>query len=69
MDIRLYFSSTSKSSVVSSSSDSDDGNKSEIDVQPHPPKKHCSSSTSKPSSKLDLESGDTTKSGRKLFPG
>ena len=39
------------SSVVSSSSDSEDGNESEIDVQPNPPKKHCSSSTSKPPSK------------------
>ena len=36
----------SKYSVVSSSSDSEDGNESEIDVQPNPPKKHCSSSTS-----------------------
>ncbi len=35
------------SSVVSSSSDSEDGNESEIDVQPNPPEKHCSSSTSK----------------------
>ena len=39
-----------KSSVVSSSSDSEDGNVSEIDVQPNPPKKHTSS-TSKPPSK------------------
>ena len=51
MDIRSYFRSASKSSVVSSSSDSEDGNESEIDVQPNPPKKHCSSSTSKPPSK------------------
>ena len=47
MDIRWYFRSASKSSVVSSSSDSEDGNESKIDVQPYPPKKHCSSSTSK----------------------
>ena len=47
----FYFRSASKSSVVSSSSDSEDGNESEIDVQPNPPKKHCSSSTSKPPSK------------------
>ena len=70
MDIRSYFRSASKSSVVSSSSDSEDGNESEIDVQPNPPKKHCSSSTSKPPSK----SGSgirryNTKSGQKLFPG
>ena len=52
MDIRSYFRSASKYSVVSSSSDSEDGNESEIDVQSNPPKKHCSSSTSKPSSKL-----------------
>ena len=51
MDIRSYFRSASKSSVVSSSSDSNDGNESELDVQPNPPKKHCSSSTSKPPSK------------------
>ena len=51
MDICSYFWSASKSSVVSSSSDSEDGNKSEIDVQPNPPKKHCSSSTFKPPSK------------------
>ena len=49
MDICSYFRNASKSSVVSSSSDSDVGN--EIDVQPNPPKKHCSSSTSKPPSK------------------
>ncbi len=42
MDICLYFRSASKSSVVSSSSDSEDGNESEIDVQPNPPKKHYS---------------------------
>ena len=46
MDIHLYFRSAYKSSVVSSSNDSEDGNESEIDVQPNPPKKHCSSSTS-----------------------
>ena len=45
-----------------SSSDSVDGNESEIDVQPNPPKKHCSSSTSKPPSK----SGSGI---RRLFPG
>ena len=68
MDIRLYFRSASKSSVVSSSSDSEDGNESEIDVQPNPPKKHCSSSTSKPPSKPG--SGiRRSKSGKKLFPG
>ena len=51
MDICSYFRSASKSSVVSSSSDSEDGNESEIDVQPNPPKKICLSSTSKPPSK------------------
>ena len=51
MDISSYFRSASKSSVVSSSSDSEDGYESEIDVQPNPPKKHCSSSTSKLASK------------------
>ena len=38
-------------SVVSSSSDSADGNESDIDVQPNPPKKYCSSSISKPPTK------------------
>ena len=51
MDIRLCFRSASKSSVVSSSSDSEDGNEAELYVQPNSPKKHCSSSTSKPPSK------------------
>ena len=51
MDICSYFKSAFKSSVVSSSSDSEDGNESEINVQPNPPKKHCSSSTSKLPSK------------------
>ena len=51
MDICTYFRSASKSSVVSSSSDSEGGNESEIYVQANPPKKHCSSSTSKPPSK------------------
>ena len=32
-----------KSSVVSSSGDSEDGNESEIDVLSNPPKKYCSS--------------------------
>ena len=67
MDIRSYFRSASKYSVVSSSSDSENGNESEIDVQPNPPNKHCSSCSSKPPSKSG--SGDTTKSGKKLFPG
>ena len=50
-DFLRHFRSASKFSVVSSSSDSEDGNESEIDVQPNPPNKHCSSSTSKPPSK------------------
>ena len=36
MDIRSYFRNASKSTVVSSSSDSEDGNESKIDVQPNP---------------------------------
>ena len=55
MDIRSYFRSASKSSVVSSSSGSEDGNKFAIDVQPNPSKKHCSSSTSKRPSKSASE--------------
>ena len=38
-------------SLVSSSSDSEDSNESEIDVQPNLPNKHCSSFTSKLPSK------------------
>ena len=68
MDIRSYFRSASKSSVVSSSSASEDGNESEIDVQPNPPKKHCVLLLNHLPNQ-DLESGDTTKSGKKLFPG
>ena len=69
MDICLYFRSASKTSVVSSSSDSEDGNESEIDGLPNPPKKHCSSSTSKPPSKSGSGIRRSTKSGKKLFPG
>ena len=69
MDIRSYFRSASKSSVVSSSSDFEDSNESEIDVQPNPPKKHCSSSTSQPPSKSGSGIRRSTKSGKKLFPG
>ena len=68
MDIRSYFRSVSKSSVVSSSSDSEDGNESEINVQPNPPKKHCSSFyllNHLPSQ--DLESGDN-KEREETFP-
>ena len=69
MDIPSYFRSASKPSVVSSSSDSEDGNEFEIDVQPNPPNKHCSSSTSKPPSKSGSGIRRSTKSGRKLFTG
>ena len=48
---QFFFNSASKSSVISSSSDSEYSNESEIDVQHYPPKKHCSSSISKPPSK------------------
>ena len=68
MDIRSYFRSASKSSVVSSSSGSVDGNESEMDVQSNPPKKHCSSSTSKPPSKSGSGIKRSTKSGKKTFP-
>ena len=50
MGIRWYFRSSSKSSIVSRSSDSEDGNEYEIDVQPNPPMKYCSISTSIPPS-------------------
>ena len=68
MDIRSYFSSASKSSVVSSSSESEDGNESEIDVQPNPPKKHCSSSTSKPPFKSGSGIGRYNKKWEETFP-
>ena len=64
MDIRLYFRSASKSSVVSSSSDSEDGNESEIDVQPNPPKKH----TSKPPSKSGSGIRRYNKNWEETFP-
>ena len=67
-DIRSYFRSASKSSVVSSSSESEDGNESEIDVQPNPPKKHCSSSTSKPPSKSGSGVRRYNKKWEETFP-
>ena len=63
------FQSASKSSVVSSANDSEDGNEFEIDAQPNPSMKHCSSSLLSHLPSQDLESGDTTKSGKKLFSG
>ena len=68
MDIRSYFSSAFKSSIVSSSSDSEDGNESEIDVQPNPPKKQCSSSTSKPPSKSGSGIRRYNKKWEETFP-
>ena len=68
MDIPSYFWSASKSSVVSSSSDSEDGNESEFDVQPNPPKKHCSSSTSKPPSKSGSGIRRYNKKWEETFP-
>ena len=70
MDIPSYFRSASKSSVVSSSSDSEDGlmhlrlmyrptllrSIAQVLLLNHLPSQ-------------DLESGDTTKSGKILFPG
>ena len=67
MDIRSYFRSASKSLVVSSSSDSEDGNESEIDVQPNPPKKHCSTYTSKPPSKSGSGIRRYNKNGKKIL--
>ena len=68
MDIRSYFRSASKSSVVSSSSDSEDGSESEIDVQPNPPMKHCSSSNSKPPSKSGSGIRRYNKKWEETFP-
>ena len=68
MDICLYFRSAFKSSVVSSSSDSEDGNVSDIDVQPNPPKKNCSSSTSKQPSKTGSGIRRYNKKWKETFP-
>ena len=68
MDIRSYFRSASKPSVVSSSSDSEDGNESEVDVQPNPPKKQCSSSTSKLPSKSGSGVRRYNKKWEETFP-
>ena len=68
MGVGSYFRSTSQSSVVSSSSDSEDGSDSEIDVQPNPPKKHCSSSTSKPPSKSESGIRRYSKKCEETFP-
>ena len=68
MDIPSYFRSASKSSVVSSSSDSEDGNESEIDVQPNPPKKPYSSSSPKPPSKSGSGIRRYTKKWEETFP-
>ena len=68
MDNCSYFKSASNSSVVSSSSDSEDGNESEIDVHPNPPKKHCSSSTSKSPSKSGSGIRRYNKKWEETFP-
>ena len=68
MDIRSYFRSASKFSAVSSSSDFEDGNESEIDVHPTPPKKHYSSSTSKPPFKSGSGVKRYNKKWEKTFP-
>ena len=68
MDIPSYFRSASKSSVVSSSSDSEDSIESKIDVQPNPPKKHCSSSTSKLPSKSGSRLRRYNKKWEETFP-
>ena len=64
MDIRSYFRSASKSSVVSSSSDSEDGNESEIGVQPILLRSIAQVLLLNNLPSQDLESGDTTKSGK-----
>ena len=69
MDIRSYFKSASKSSVVSSSSDSEDGNEFEINIQPILLRSIAQVSLLDHLPSQELESGDTTKSGKKLFPG
>ena len=68
MDNCPYFRSASKSSVVSSSSDSEDGNASEVDVQPNPSQKHCSSCTSKPTYKSGAGIRRYNKKWEETFP-
>ena len=68
MDIHSYFRSASKSPVVSSSGYSVDSNESEINVQPNPPMKHCSSSTSKPTSKSGSGISRYSKKWVETFP-
>ena len=53
---------------VSSSSDSEDGNESEIEVQPNPSKKHCLSSTSKIPSKSGSGIRRYNKKWKETFP-
>ena len=70
MVICSYFRSGSKSSVVSSSSDSEDGNESEIEIySPILLRRIAQVLLLNHLPSQDLESGDTTKSGKKLFPG
>ena len=69
MDNRSYFRSASKSSVVSSSSDSEDGKESELMYSPILLRSIAQVLLLNHLSSQDLESGDTTKSGKKLFPG
>ena len=69
MDIRSYFRSASKSSVVSSSSDSVNGNESETDVHPNLPKSIAQVLLLNHLPSPALESGDTTKSRKKNFSG
>ena len=68
MDICTCFRSASKYSVVPCSSDTEDGNVSEIDAHPNPPKKNFSSSTSKPPSKLGSGIRKYNKKWDKTFP-
>ena len=69
MDIHSYFKSASKSSVVSSSSNSEDGNELRLMYSPILLRSiaHVLLLNHLPSQAL--ESGDTTKSGKKLFQG
>ena len=56
------------SSVISSSSNSEDGHESEIDGQPILPKKHCSSSSSKPPSKSGSGNQEIQQNVEETFP-
>ena len=68
MEIRSYFTSASKSSVVSSSSDSEDVMSLRLMYSPILLRSIAQVLLQHHLLSQDLESGDTTKNGKKPFP-